>query len=193
MSVEGAGGQNGTGRVQMRGKVCEIKAAEPKEASNYNGKVRRGNKGYTRPVYQQGYPVNTEAYLPQSFSPNGEAPSVNQGIPSTLPMPIQQPLMYPPYGMGAYYHHPEGMHAAYHPYVGYPQEGQPHYYEQENIEQHYGGLPSAMIATTPGPHTRNDAQSFGNAFVPVGDNQVPVRQATESPNGSSAGEEAKQT
>lgn len=203
MCVEGTEGQ---GRVEMRGKVCEIKAAQPKESTNYNGNRgggrrggnNRGYRSYQQQQQQQGYPTNGEVYH-QGYPPaNGDGSSaVNPGVPSTL---SGQPVMYPPYGMGAYYPPPAGMPgaAAYNPYMGYhAQDG--HYYEHHASVDAYGAaaphMPSVMTATAPGPHAQQNVL-YGNGFVPVGgDNQeaAAARQADESPQGTSNGEEAKQT
>jgi RNA-binding protein Musashi len=184
MKVEGT---DGYGRVQMRGKVCEIKAAQPKESSTYNTRGKRGggnNKGYRS--YQQpqpGYPPNEQAY-PRPGYPisNGDSP-VNQGVPSTLPMPTAQPVMYNPYGMGAYYP----------PSYGYPDGIHP-YYEQGAMGVY--SMPSVMMATAPGPQAQqNEGYAlYGNAFVPVRENgqAAPARQEDESPSGTSAEEESKQ-
>ena len=184
MKVEGT---DGYGRVQMRGKVCEIKAAQPKESSTYNTRGKRGggnNKGYRS--YQQpqpGYPPNEQAY-PRPGYPisNGDSP-VNQGVPSTLPMPTAQPVMYNPYGMGAYYP----------PSYGYPDGIHP-YYEQGAMGVY--SMPSVMMATAPGPQAQQneDYALYGNAFVPVRENgqAAPARQEDESPSGTSAEEESKQ-
>lgn len=201
MCVEGTEGQ---GRVQMRGKVCEIKAAQPKESTNFNGNrggrrgsTNRGYRSYQQPQ-QQGYPTNLDVYLQGYPAPaNGDgSSSVNQGVPSTL---SGQPMMYPPYGMGAYYH---GMPsaAAYNPYaMGYhAQDG--HYYDHPASMDAYGAsphMPSVMTATAPGPHAQQNAV-YGNGFVPVGgDNQEAVAFAIQTdespPQGTSSGEEAKQT
>lgn len=191
----------------MRGKVCEIKAAQPKESSNYNGgggtnRGRRGsgggNKGY-RSYQQQVYPTN-ELYHHYGYPPaNGDA-AVNQGVPSTLP---GQPVMYSPYGMGAYYP-PAGMHggAAYNPYMGgYSQEAAAAaaYYDHQGGMDAYGHMQSVMTATPPGPRAQ---AAYGNGFVPVGgdnpeasDTPAVTRQVEdESPQGTPAGgEEANQT
>ena len=173
MCVEGTEGQ---GRVQMRGKVCEIKAAQPKESSNRNGggptsRGRRGsdggNKGY-RTYQQQVYPTNEQAavYHHQGYPlTNGDA-AVNQGVPSTL---SGQPVMYSPYGMSAYYPGMPGG-AAYNPYMGgYSQEAAAAvYYDQHGGMDAYGHMPSVMTATPPGPRTQQQSVAYGNGFVPVG-------------------------
>lgn len=196
MKVEGT---DGHGRVQMRGKVCEIKAAEPKESSGYNGKGKRvggnynNNRGY-RSYQQPGYPPNEQAY-PRSGYPvtNGDGPAaVNQGVPSTLPMTDGQPVMYNPYGMGAYYPHHSAA-TAYPPY-GYASGVHP-YYEQGAMGVY--PMPSTMTATAPGPHSHQDEgyALYGNTFVPVGENgyAAPARTEDESPSGTSSVEESKQT
>jgi len=196
-------GTDGFGRVQMRGKVCEIKAAEPKESSTYNGgKGRRGggssssnNRGY-RAYPQPGYPSNGEAYPQQQGYPpatNSDGPvPVNQGVPRTLPMPNGHHMMYPHYAMGAYYPPPAAMPAAYSHY-GYAHDGLAQYYDQGAMEAY--AMSSAMTAAAPGPHAQlNDGYAlYGNAFVPVEEQTaVPPRQE-ESPPGTSSMEEAKQT
>lgn len=197
----------------MRGKVCEIKAAEPKESSNnYHARGRRGsgnnsnNKGYrSYPPQGVGYPTNGDAYPSQGYPSTPEIPGqVNQGVPSTLPMSNgHHPAMYSPYGMGAaYYHHPSCAMpaAAYPPYVGYPPEGA--FYEQgNNMAAGMDAYPSAMTATPPGPHSQqsNEAYeyvgaSYGNGFVPVEYNQSARQEEVEPPQGTSSnGETGNQT
>jgi RNA-binding protein Musashi len=205
MCVEGTEGQ---GRVQMRGKVCEIKAAQPKESSNNSGggtsRGRRGsggNKGY-RSYPQQVYPTNEQAavYHHQGYPQTNGDGTVNQGVPSTLP---GQPVMYSPYGMSAYYTTPAvGMHGGtvYNPYMGgYSQEAAAAaaaYYDHHGGMDAYVHMPSVMTATPPGPHAQQQNAAYGNGFVPVGgDNPeastpAETRQVTdESPQGTNTGEE----
>jgi len=199
--------------------VCEIKAAEPKESSNNangGGRGKRGSSRGYRSYPPQGYPVNGEAYQP-GFSPERPVPSVNQGVPSSLPPVHGQPVMagpngqhvmYPPYGMGAYYPAPAGMPGSvYPPYVGYDGVMQGHpYYEQQMAAEHpaysngaaAAAMPtSAMTATAPGPRPQQNGMEYvpvyADGFVPVENGQAVTARQDESPPATSSGEEAKQT
>lgn len=87
MSVEGTEGQ---GRIRLRGKVCEIKAATPE--INYKGRGSHTNYG------GYGHCSSYQHQQQQGYYRNSTR-AVNEGVPSTLPG--KSSVAYPPYyGMG---------------------------------------------------------------------------------------------
>lgn len=165
--------QEGVGRVYMQGKLCEIKAAQPKGDSgfqrynhnfqrynNYFNNNKRGRK-YGNHSTSNHFPFHQEEqHMLTSNAVAGAPSSVNSGVPSTLPVsyetnPTGAPMMYTP----NMYHYP-AHNATPIMYGGsrYAATGAPYpaaYYETDQVTTDYGGGMS------------NDVVHQGYGFAPV--------------------------
>lgn len=169
------------GRLLMRGKTCEVKAAEPKFSRSQN----------RRPYQNQGGANNTgpvgparrfvEKAYPQPNSHANHGPAVPHATPfhdphyiaATNHYPMVSPSFYPPYHPGVYHgaagYHPAPMYAPVAPQVAPPVPVHSH---SENLHRPY----VAPLIATPveGAHAvpyieaAAAAQEQGYAYPPAG-------------------------
>ena len=178
-------GQNGAlvGRVQMRGKVCEIKAAEPKESTSHTKRQGGGTKREGRSPYPP---------LMRQETPTVEAPvspGPNQDFPNSLQM--VPPMMVPgAYGVPPFYPVVPAPMPMYHPpYVAYPLDA-PYYEVIDPIYAPTRGIPTGSITTNVAPvlateQPPNPAYT-PYAFIPVPP-VSPARTSDDSPQSNEEG------
>ena len=105
------------GRLVMRGKTCEVKAAEPKESSRLNHRVhqayRRASQKDAMPkgLYHQAAAIPPHQYYTGTYDPFYAAPS-SPGHAYPMYAPGYYPAYHPAmYGGGTYFPAPSPMYA----------------------------------------------------------------------------------
>jgi len=142
---------DGIGRLIMRGKTCEVKAAAPKgQAPNRGGKANRSNRGGPRNQHQaQGHQISSLGY-------NGQYPIMYQN--ESYHMPYQQILYPTPPGVAGYAPH------VYNHVMPAQSHNQPHvapYGSHMNTDSDLSGV---VIAGAPNFYTPSSTASQPDRF-----------------------------
>jgi RNA recognition motif-containing protein len=185
MSVADQQNTKFVGRVQMRGKMCEIKPAEPKEGNQYprgqGGGARRGERihSYTPVMYQPGYPMEALQGYPMEAPMSPE--QANQAIYNkSLHMSPPEVMAYgPPY---EYYSAPPmPMYAP--PYSGYQLDATYDYFEaMDPVYAPTGAIPVGSVMQTAAPGLA--AEQLPVPYAPFAFIPVPPVTPARTPQGS---------
>jgi hypothetical protein len=166
---------DGIGRLVMRGKTCEIKAATPKGEAGYNARRTRGgstggksNSSNTVPSY----PYSTQMGYPMMLDPLAAGHSYNH------PHHYQYPYAngYPPYGMS---------HMPY--YSGMPPPNQAGMYQgmdtAATASPHYYMSPydPAAAAASRYYYVHSQQYPYAPAMMPVTDAAVSMQTSVMQP------------
>lgn len=167
MSVEGEAGDKApeesadgprVGRLVMRGKTCEVKAAEPKEASRSN------RRGYQNQGGSSGAPKRYDKAYPQAGRQPSLPPVSQYHDPHYMAghqYPMVSPSYYPAYHPGMYHEA-----AAYHPATMYAPVAHNAPVHNEGFNQSFG---SPMLAShVNGVPYAEAPQEIGHGYAAYG-------------------------
>lgn len=179
-------GQSGTlvGRVQMRGKVCEIKAAEPKESTPHarrqgGGAKREGRDPHPSMMYQEHPPMEA----PVSPGPNLDfSNSLQMSQPMMVPGAYVVPPFYPVVATPMPMYSPA--YVGYHPDVPYYEVLDPIY--APTRDSLAGSDTTAIAPGLVAEQPQNPASYTPYAFMPVPP-VSPARTPDDSPQSNGGG------
>jgi hypothetical protein len=151
----------GIGRLEMRGKNCEVKAAQPKEAGGRQGKPFRGGDPPQKPSYGLYHHSNPVAFsqeaVPYPYYPPGVPDYMSTMYYPAAPTPYVPRYMNPPmaeYNMSPYFGYcGEPIEAASVPPFGIVSAPHPHPHPQTYAfipykEEEDGSADSAPMSTS---------------------------------------------